>query len=210
MARKIRKYTTEQREFFAEFVPGHSHKEIAAEFNRRFDSDITHLQVKSYIGNNKLNTGRTGRFEKGHVPASKGKKMSPEQYEKCKATMFKSGSKPANTDPIGTEKLLADGYIWVKIDDKPRVKKGENWIQKHRLIWEEAHGPIPDGHVILFLDGDRTNTVLENLAMVSQSVLSRLNQSHLIYDDPEATKAGIAIAEVLSKIGDLERGEKNG
>lgn len=28
--------------------------------------------------------------------------------------------------PIGIEKKLADGYIWIKINDLPRVKKQEN------------------------------------------------------------------------------------
>ena len=37
----IHKYTEEEKAFLAEFVPGHSYKEIAEEFNRRFLTTIT-------------------------------------------------------------------------------------------------------------------------------------------------------------------------
>lgn len=210
MSSMARKYTPEQRQFFIEFVPGHSYIEIATEFNRRFDDDIKPRTVKSYIANNKLNTGRTGRYEKGNIPWSKGRKLSPEQYEKCKATMFKSGSEPQNKRPIGAEIVDSSGYAWIKVSDLPYVagKPRRNWVMKHRHVYEQAHGPIPEGMRIIFLDGDKSNITLENLAMVSPKVLSRMNYNHLIYDDPEATRSGIAIAEVLAKIGELEREEK--
>ena len=207
-----RKYTPEQRQFFIDFVPGHSHKEIAEEFNRRFNDDIPVRTVKSYISNNKLNTGRTGRYEKGHVPWSKGRELSPERYARAAATMFKKGQSPPNKAKIGDESIDKYGYTWVKVSDFPYEPGNprKNWKLKQRLIWEQAHGPIPEGMRIIFLDGDKTNLVLDNLAMVPQKVLSRLNQNHLIYDDPEVTKSGIAIAEVLTKIGELEREKNNG
>lgn len=149
----MRRYTQEERDFFIDFVPGHSHKEIMEEFNRRFQPPIEQSQVKGYIANNKLNTGRTGRFPPGHVPQNKGKKVSPEAYEKSKPTMFKKGNVPANRVPIGSEMMRADGYIWIKIRDG---RKNANWIQKHRYLWEQANGPIPRGKILVFADGDRT------------------------------------------------------
>ncbi|MEN3369982.1 MAG: hypothetical protein V7609_2125 [Verrucomicrobiota bacterium] len=38
----------------------------------------------------------------------------------------------------------------------------------HRLVWIEHHGPIPDGHQIMFRDGDRTNCAIENLYCASR------------------------------------------
>ena len=37
----------------------------------------------------------------------------------------------------------------------------------YRRIWEEANGPIPDGHEIHHIDGDRSNNALSNLACLS-------------------------------------------
>ena len=204
-----RRYTEEEIQFIRDIAPGRSRQEITDEFNRRFDTDRSLQQIIGLMKKHKIRNGRDCRFGAGHVPWSKGVKMSEEQYERSKPTMFKPGNVPPNTDPIGTEKLLKDGYIWVKINNIPKAKKQVNWKQKHRLIWEEAHGPIPKGHVVIFLDGDRTNITLENLAMVPQRVLSRLNQKHLIFDDAEKTKVGIGIAEVISKIGELKSSREN-
>lgn len=38
-----------------------------------------------------------------------------------------------------------------------------------RRIWEQAHGTIPAGRKITYLDGDRFNVRLENLACLSNS-----------------------------------------
>lgn len=194
------RYTEEERRFFEEYVPGHSHREIHQEFCRRFGS-ITLGRVRSYINNHNLNTGRTGYFPKGHVPANKGKKMPAEVYAKAAPTMFRSGQQPLNTDPIGTEKMLSDGYVWIKLDDKPKVPKGENWIQKHRKIWQDANGPIPEGYLIIFLDGDHMNFDIKNLACVSRAQHARLNQNGLRQTDPELTKTGILIADLMTKAG---------
>ena len=193
------RYTEEQKIFMQEFCRGRSHKEIRDEFNRRFQEQITADQVKSYLANHHLSTGRTGWFEKGHMPPNKGKRVSPEAYRKMQRTMFTPGHIPGNTDPIGTEKVLDDGYIWVKVNDVPKAKKQVNWIQKHRLIWQQEHGPIPEGHLIIFLDGDRTNITIENLACVSKADHTVMNHLNLRSRDPELTKAGITVARIVQK-----------
>lgn len=200
------KYTKVEKEFMKNYVPGHSHKEIKEEFLKRFGYIPCKSFPSSYIKNNRLKTGRTGRFEKGNVPVNKGKKMPKAVYEKAKATMFKPGSIPPNIMPIGTEKKLTDGYIWIKINDLPRVKKQENWTQKHRFVYEKHYGKIPEGHVVIFLDRNRENFDPENLAAIKRSELIRLNEQGLIYDDSNLTKAGIGIVRLSSKI--LERNRK--
>lgn len=185
---KIHKYTKEQHEFMFEFVPGHSHKEIAEAFNKKFDSDITLSNVKSYIGNNKLNTGRTGRFEKGHVPFNKGKKgLTTGGVE----TQFKKGNIPHNHREVGTEVINGDGYWQVKIAE-PNV-----WKLKHRLVWEQVNGPIPEGHIVIFADQDRENFEPDNLLLISRQKFIRMNQNGLIKNNKEATKTGAVIADLI-------------
>lgn len=192
----IRRYSAEEKQFLREYIPGHTYHQIMDEFNRRFPEAITLKQIKSFIGNNKLNTGHNGRFKKGSVPPNKGKKVRPETYEKMAPTMFKPGDMPHNTHPIGTELMLADGYIWVKINDIPKARKNVNWIQKHRLIWTLHNGPIPKDHLIIFLDGDRTNFDIDNLACISRSEHVRMNQSGFRSPDPEMTETGIALTRL--------------
>ncbi len=45
--------------------------------------------------------------------------------------------------------------------DTVRIK-GREW-ELHRLMWSDAHGPIPDGHQVSFKDGNNQNCVLDNL-----------------------------------------------
>lgn len=195
----MKKYTKEERDFLIGFVPGHSYREIADEFNRVFDGNLTVDQVRNFVRNNKLNTGRTGRFEKGHIPANKGRRMSEGVYKKAAPTMFKEGHLPANTLPVGTEKVLADGYIWVKINDVPKAKKSVNWRQKHRIVWEKHNGAIPDGCIVTFLDGDKTNCNIENLAVITKDENARMNQNGLYTKDKELTQTGIAVAKLICK-----------
>lgn len=38
----------------------------------------------------------------------------------------------------------------------------------HRYVWEQAHGPIPDGMTIDHINGDRMDNRLENLRAITQ------------------------------------------
>lgn len=193
-----RVYTPEEKAFMKEFVPGHTFKEIREEFLRRFGGEIPDTFPGCYNHNNGLKTGTSGRFQKGYVPPNKGKKMSSEQYEKCKKSMFKPGHKSYTAVPVGTERIK-DGYTLVKVKDTPKVK--DSWIPKHCKVWEDHHGSIPNGHVVIHLDGDRTNCNIENLALVTRAVHGTMNQNHLRFDDRELTLCGINIAKLKCAIG---------
>ena len=196
--RNYRKYTYEEREFLKDYTPGHSYKEIKEAFNSKFP-EITLSQIIGFIKNNGLNTGRTGRFEKGHIPHNKGKKMPKDVHEKCKGTMFKQGHIPKNKKFIGAEEIRSDGYIWVKVSDKPKVKTSENWRQKQRLVWERANGPIPDGYVIIFRDNNRLNCELSNLSLISSSEHMIMNNMGIRLGQ-ETIDTSIGIAKVMNLI----------
>jgi hypothetical protein len=66
-----------------------------------------------------------------------------------------------HTCPIGQEREK-DGYISVKVGS-PSV-----WRYKQQLIYEEHFGPIPDGHVVIFHDGNRQNYDPNNLVAVKR------------------------------------------
>lgn len=203
----IHKYTEEEKAFLAEFVPGHSHKEIAEEFNRRFLTTITAGQVKSSIKRYGLNTGRTGRFEKGHIPANKG--THPKTVGRMGETQYKKGNLPHNTKPIGYERISKEGYIEVKIAMR-RSDTGNknNFVAKHRLIWEQANGPIPKDCKVIFLDGNKRNFALENLALVTNAENLELTRNGLRSENLSLAETGLLVAKSIVKTREAKKRKK--
>ena len=185
-----------------DFIKAHqgaSAREMAELFTEHFNIHVTKDQMKAVMYRNNISSGKTGRFEKGNIPHSKGQKMSKEQYEKCKPTMFKKGHIPKNHREIGSERITKDGYIEVKIED-PDV-----WGLKHRLIYEEHYGEIPAGYSVIFGDGDKLNCDINNLILVSRSELLLMNRNKLIKKDSSLTKTGLNIAKLLDTINKKKR-----
>lgn len=189
------KYSPDEKAFMIEYVPGHSHKEIMEAFNEKFNSCLGQNQIKGFIANHKLNTGRSGQFKAGDVPFNKGKKG----MNGWSSTQYKKGDRIYNQMPIGTEKVRGDGYIWVKIADPNK------WKQKNQIVWEAEHGSIPKGYVLVFADGDRLNVCLDNLLLVSRNELAILNKNKLIKSDKALTKSGLLIAKVIVKTHELRK-----
>lgn len=210
------KYTGEQLDFLREFIPGHSEREIISSYEDRFGVRLT----INIVGNMKTKLGVKsgtigGRFRKGMTPVNKGKKwsefMSPEGMENSRKTQFKKGNVNHNNTPVGTERITKDGYIEIRME-KPRKTYENGFSQyyrlKHRVLWEQAHGPIPRSHAIVFLDQNPLNCVLENLRLVSRAELARLNQNHLFVRDAELNKAACLVAKVITAAGRAKKQKK--
>ena len=93
--------------------------------------------------------------------------------------------------PMYSEKLNSKGYVVVRVS--MTGTQYEMWKGKHSLVWEQAYGKIPKGRQIIFLDGNKLNCALENLAMVSREECLRLSQYGLRFGNAAATLAGIAV-----------------
>lgn len=84
------------------------------------------------------------------------------------------GGKPPS--PIGSERDTGKGYVLVKVAEHPRVPQSkDNWRMKHVLAYERAHGPVPEGCVVVFADRDHSNFSPGNLVAVPRSLLGLLN-----------------------------------
>jgi len=182
---------------------------LTAAFNNVWGERVTAKQVRAAIKNRGITCGRTGRFEKGHVvqrknPVRKGD--GPGRFKKGE----KHGAAQHNYVPIGTHRVTEDGYIERKVTDDPNLVPARRWVPVHRIVWEEAHGPIPEGHAIVFLDGDPQNIALDNLRCVHRGVLARLNQRHNRVKagklKGEARTAMLLAAELEHRTGERAKG----
>lgn len=188
--------TSEQHDYFLENYVGKTAQAFADEMNEKFGLSLTSKQVKNYRRNNRLNSGLTGQFEKGHTPTNKGKKF-PNMPKN--SGQFLKGSKPPNWVPVGTVRYTTDGY------PKRKIAEPNKWEHCHRAEWKKYNGSIPKGHSIVFLDGDKTNWNIENLACLSKSEIARMNQNHLFTSDANLTKSGIGLTKLTNKIREVEK-----
>lgn len=195
--------TAEQDKFIRSFAKGLGNEELTKLFNDTFGTVFTDKQVKAYKRNHKISSGLTGQFKKGNVPVNKGTKGMFNVGGN--STSFKKGQSPKNIDPIGTEKIDKDGYIYVKVNDIPKAKKKVNWKQKHKLLWEKHNGPVPEGNKIIFADGNNQNIEIDNLIMVSDSELLVMNRAKLISNNVEITKTGAIIAKIIDKTNKINK-----
>jgi hypothetical protein len=151
-----------------------------------------------------LKNGRDCRFRPGQAPPNKGRKgYCPSGSEKG---WFKPGHMPVTTMPLGSERVNADGYTEIKYSEKSGPPKNR-WKGKHILVWEKANGPVPEGHAVIFADGDRRNFKLGNLVLVSRRELSILNHANMLASkNKDITKVSVNIARLKVLLADKKRG----
>lgn len=181
---KKRIWTQEEIDILKRMYPDYFAEEIGAILNRKATSVYNQAQRlglrsskekirrSGFLSANHPNT-IAARFKKGHDPMNKGQKVSPEVYAKCAPTMFKKGHVPHNHKDVGSERINKDGYYEVK------VAEPNKWIAKHRLIWEQAHGPIPKSHNIQFKDRNPLNLDINNLYIISKAEQMRTENSYI-------------------------------
>lgn len=128
--------------------------------------------------------GAATRFQKGQAPPNKGLRRPGWHRGRMRETQFRKGVAPRNTVPVGTERIRG-GYVCIKAF-ADRVPARKNWLSKHQHLWEQAHGPVPEGHIVRFRDNDRRNLTLENLECVSHAEHVRTRGLHTL--PPEIVK----------------------
>jgi hypothetical protein len=124
--------------------------------------------------------GARTRFPKGHVPANKGLRRPGWFSGRMRETQFKRGERRGVAitlyKPIGTERVSKDGYLERKINDDLPLQR--RWRAVHLVLWESVHGPIPRGHALAFLNGDKRDIRLDNLALITRRALMARNTVH--------------------------------
>jgi hypothetical protein len=123
------------------------------------------------------NVGAARRFPKGNVPWNKGRHYVA--GGRSAETRFRKGQWPVNKDHdfyvLGALRVNADGYIEMRTSFHPG---SSGWTALHRILWVDAHGPVPRGHALRFRDGDKLNVELANLELISRADLCRRNSVH--------------------------------
>lgn len=187
-------YTEEHLQFIRDNVKGRPYQDLLNMFNAEFGAEISLSALRGVCKRFHMMSGLSGRYPKGNVPYLAGRKGF-QVGGRSNETQFKSGHVPHNCVPIGTERISSDGYPIIKICDKGEQR--QRWKPKSAIVWESVHGPIPKGCVIIVVDGNKLNTEINNLVMVSRKELAIMNNHGLIGGGRECTEAGKTIAKII-------------
>jgi hypothetical protein len=192
-----RKYTDEQEQFIREHCVKMRKRDVLKLFNDHFGTDLTLGKLKALMGNRRINTGRTGYFPKGHIPWNSGTKG--QGLTGPNSTSFQKGQIPPNRKPLYTERINKDGHIEIKIpEENPYTGRPTSYKHKHVWLWEQENGPVPKGHAVSFIDGDKLNCVLSNLMLLTRAELLHLNRNG--YKDAPAELKPTILAMVRLKL----------
>ncbi len=129
------------------------------------------------------------RFQSGQIPPNKGLQRPGWHAGRMRETQFKKG-RPAhearNYVAIGTEKICPKRRVLMrKISDDPSIFPVKRWRPVHVMVWEAAHGPVADGHIVVFKPGLKSFVAAEitadRLEQISLAENMRRNSFHTRY-----------------------------
>ncbi len=113
------------------------------------------------------NNGNT-RFAHGNTPWNKGKKYTLKKKRRPQKNIPPNHN-AHNSLPIGSVRRDGDRYARIKVSNVYKATKVTNWPLLHVHMWEQQNGPVADGHIISFKNGNRYDIRLENLEMITRA-----------------------------------------
>lgn len=170
-------YTHEQIEFIEEEYKRFTTPELTLKFNEHFQQDRTEHAIRSAIKRHEI------------------------------VCIRKRGMSPREVKALGYERICSQtGSIMVKIDEPdPYMSSKTRHRHKHKVIWEEVNGPMPDGHCLRFLDGDKMNCKLENLGLFTRGENMHLNHLGFNNAPDELRETIILVAKLRAKATERKR-----
>lgn len=201
-----RRWTPADDKRLVELYQDHKLADIAEKMGRSISS-VANRRVKLGLQRTSEQQARigNGRFGAGQVPWNAGLK-GRQAGGRAGETQFKLGNKPSNTwRPIGAERTSKDGILYRKVADTGH--KPTDWRAVQVIEWEAHNGPLPDGHIVIFKDGNRENFEPENLMALTRAENMRRNSISRYGEDYRS--AAIQLGWFKRKLNKLEKEHEN-
>ncbi|GGK08836.1 hypothetical protein GCM10011394_17840 [Luteimonas terricola] len=151
------------------------------------------------------------RIKPGTPPPNKGLRRPGFAPGRMATTQFKKGraaSAAHNYVPIGTEKFDTKRKVLVrKVTDDPTIFPALRWRPVHVLAWVAAHGPVPEGHIVIFRQGMKTlDPALITVDRLELVTLAENMRRNTIHNYPAPIKRAMQARGVLNRrINKLEK-----
>lgn len=63
--------------------------------------------------------------------------------------------------------ITSSGYVLVAAPGHPAAQ-ANGYVLEHRRVWHDERGPIPKGHIVHHVDGDKQHNLIDNLVCMSR------------------------------------------
>ena len=171
-------YTDEQKEFLIQYGAELPTAELAKALNEKFQTHHSDGSVRTVA-----------------------KLIGVRKSKNCRTRICADSG-----EPIGSEKIIS-GYKYIKV----RKSCGgfyKDWEREAKVIWEQHYGKIPDGNMVIMLDGDKLNTRIENLCCIPKSIAARMANGHgnsFWSEFPEITRTAIEVCKLDEAINESRK-----
>lgn len=162
------KYTAEQDAFLCKNAPLMTRKELTDLFNRTYRAAIKENAIEQRCFLRGWKPKSDGKFQAGDVPWCKTKGGREEYVKTLKggnSTSFRKGDIPYNVIDVGAVRLWGHEL---------KVKTDNGWENRLRHLWKQHNGEIPDGCVVISVDGDKLTNDPDKLRLISNKTLTAL------------------------------------
>lgn len=195
-----RKYSPAELDFLREGYKGLALCDLTVAFNEMFNTERTETQIRHCLNNHGIKNGRPRRYKTGHTAWNKG-------ISCISSGSFEKGNVSPRHRPLGAERFNDRGYMLIKVNETdPITGASTRFKRKNIYLWEQANGPVPNGMIVSFIDGDKKNCELSNLMLISRAesmILTKLEY----HDSPPELKPSILVltklkAKTLSRLSE--------
>ena len=169
------KYTDEERRWLTENVPSMGETEITTAFNARFGTNLGRDTLRGYV-KRFIGAKRTDET------VSRSHSESQIRYHAGDLSIQTRGRRPIKV---------------IRIEDNGRLK----WIPYGRYLWEQEHGKLPNGWVVIYLNNDGTDCRPENIYAVSPDVVVLMARNQWFSQNPEVTLTALKLCELARVSG---------
>lgn len=192
MMRHYQKWTACDDTLLRELYADHSSAEIARRLTRTtraiydrakalgLKKSATYIQTHCRIQKGQ-NVSSATCFGPGNPPWNKGLSLPGWSARgRMAEAQFKpgelAGAAAQLLAPVGTEVVDSYGYLKRKVrDDAQPGESRKNWRMVHVLLWEEHHGPVPRGMIVVFRNRNKADIRIDNLELISRTESMRRN-----------------------------------
>lgn len=171
-----KRYTKEQEMWLRSNVSKFdSFAKLTKEFNKSFDESrkVTSIQEKCNKGLKLKMNKNIGRYKEGN-----------------KKTQL----------PIGTIRKGGNGSVYIKVKDSYlSYQSGYEepyWLPIQKKVWQDHYGDVPDGKMVIFLDGNRQNLDINNLYCIDRKISVVMAKNRWYTDNKDNTLTAIKWCEL--------------